>query len=100
MVVQVNTPTQLTDRQKELLEEFARIDGEKVENNPGSGLRRLLSRLAGGEERPESSTAFSAEPSALPLPGRSFSQEACWPPRTRSSLLKSEPWGDRLQVKN
>jgi molecular chaperone DnaJ len=46
----VGTPTSLTDRQKELLREFAAIDGEKVKELGGQGnLRRFLSRLAGHE---------------------------------------------------
>jgi molecular chaperone DnaJ len=46
----VGTPTSLTDRQRELLREFAAIDGEKVqerENGGHASLRRFLSRLAG-----------------------------------------------------
>ena len=47
----VKTPKALTDRQKELLREFAAIDGKKVKEREGhSGLRRFLSRLAGHEE--------------------------------------------------
>ena len=46
----VETPSSLTDRQKELLREFAAIDGKKVKERGGHGnLRRFLSRLAGHE---------------------------------------------------
>ena len=46
----VETPSALTDRQKELLREFAAIDGEKVKEREGQGnLRRFLSRLTGHE---------------------------------------------------
>ena len=46
----VETPSSLTDRQKELLREFAAIDGKKVKEREGQGnLRRFLSRLAGNE---------------------------------------------------
>jgi len=46
----VNTPTSLNDRQKELLREFAAIDGARVKEREGhSGLRRFLSRLTGLE---------------------------------------------------
>ncbi|MBJ92868.1 MAG: molecular chaperone DnaJ [Rickettsiales bacterium] len=46
----VDTPRSLTDRQKELLREFAEIDGAKVKEQAGLGsLRRFLSRLAGNE---------------------------------------------------
>ena len=44
----VQTPNSLTDRQKELLREFAAIDGKRVKEREGHGnLRRFLSRLTG-----------------------------------------------------
>ena len=43
----VETPSSLTDRQKDLLREFAAIDGKKMKEREGHGnLRRFLSRLA------------------------------------------------------
>jgi len=50
MQAYVKTPTSLTERQQELLEELAAIDGQKVNRGPTASLRRFLSRLAGAEE--------------------------------------------------
>ncbi|MCP4873174.1 MAG: molecular chaperone DnaJ [Proteobacteria bacterium] len=52
MQCKVATPKHLTDRQREILEEFATIDGEKVrkgESGTGS-LRRFISRLTGSDD--------------------------------------------------
>jgi molecular chaperone DnaJ len=49
MQVFVRTPTSLTDRQRELLKEFAEIDGKRVKSGE-SGFRRLFSRLTGTAE--------------------------------------------------
>jgi molecular chaperone DnaJ len=46
----VKTPKGLTDRQKELLQEFAQIDGQKVKSGSAGGLKGLFSRLAGHED--------------------------------------------------
>ncbi|MEE2830596.1 MAG: molecular chaperone DnaJ [Myxococcota bacterium] len=43
----VNTPKSLNDRQRELLKELAKIDGEEVKDGLGGGIRRFLTRLAG-----------------------------------------------------
>lgn len=43
----VKTPRNLTDRQRDILEEFARIDGEKVKAAGGGGFKKLISRLTG-----------------------------------------------------
>ena len=45
----VKTPRSLTDRQRELLQELATIDGEKVRSGTGGGLRGFISRLTGNE---------------------------------------------------
>ncbi len=45
----IKTPKNLTDRQKELLQEFAQIDGQKVRSGGGGGLRGFISRLTGHE---------------------------------------------------
>ena len=43
----VRTPTKLGSRQRELLNELADLEGEKVHDGPEGSLRRFLSRLAG-----------------------------------------------------
>lgn len=52
MQCHVATPKHLTDRQREILEEFAAIDGQKVtKGDAGTGsLRRFLSRLTGSDD--------------------------------------------------
>jgi molecular chaperone DnaJ len=52
MQCHVKTPKHLTDRQRDLLEEFAEIDGQKVnKGDAGTGsFRRFLSRLTGADE--------------------------------------------------
>jgi len=52
MQCHVTTPKNLTDRLREILEEFAAIDGQKVKKgDAGTGsLRRFLSRLTGSDD--------------------------------------------------
>ncbi len=52
MQCHVRTPKKLTDRQKEILEEFAAIDGQKVQagDSGTTSFRRFLSRLTGSDD--------------------------------------------------
>jgi molecular chaperone DnaJ len=52
LLVQVwlKTPTKLTDRQRELLKEFAEIEGEKVKEGKGAWGKKLFSKLTGHDE--------------------------------------------------
>ena len=46
----VKTPRGLTERQRELLREFAAIDGQKVKAGGAGGFKKFLSRLTGQDE--------------------------------------------------
>jgi molecular chaperone DnaJ len=52
LLVQVwlKTPTRLSDRQKEILREFAAIEGEKVKSGKSAWGKKLFSKLTGHDE--------------------------------------------------